>query len=279
MESFCWGASHPAMNPSNSSVLSIEAVSPHEGYSQLWEKSVVIPGMPGWSPGNSGLYADATGLTMVAPAQSKVFYVSLLSNGTLRYSAYLPGLGFSGSIGEEIAILNGAVFYLEGSETDPKVYGVRLADGGLVANFSAIDGVKAYGSVNALYPGDHEILTANNLGVTAYSPEGNKLWSYQVQNGSSLNYVFTLVTQVGLTFLEEDNSHVYYSFGQLYSASYAIVNSSSGRELWHATFEPWVLPPWTDRSFPHYGALGTGEGFLLFTDGSYLYGVQIESLI
>src|SRR5437660_9665128 len=123
------------------------------------------------------------------------------------------------------------------------IYVARLSDGSLVGNFSAANGVLSYGSVEALYAIGDELLAANDLGVTAYSLAGEMLWSYQVQTDSSINDVYPVTLRGGLVYLEEDNSHIYSSPGRLYSASYAIVNSSSGQVLWHTSFEPWVFPP------------------------------------
>jgi hypothetical protein len=266
--------------------LSVEAIHLGLGYSPLWEKSVKIPGKTEQSFSEPVLYVDAQRLAIFESDQGKLFYIDFLSNGDLQYSGYVPGPGFSDwgpsfndCCGQQVAFLNGSVYYLEGSIVNPRIYGARLSDATLVGNFSAADGVRAYGSVGALYAVGDELLSANSSGVTAFSPAGKVLWSYQVQNEASTNQVYPVALKGGLVFLEEDNSHVYYSPGQLYSGSYALLNSSSGQAFWHHVFEPWVVPPWTDNSLPSYIPLGSGNGFLLFTDGSSLYGVQTQTLV
>ena len=266
--------------------LSVEAIHLGLGESPLWEKSVNVPGKTDHQFSEPVLYVDTQRLAIFESDQGKLFYIDFLVNGDLQYSGYVPGPVFSdwgtssnNCCGQQVAFLNGTVFYLEGSSGNPRMYGVRLSDDGLVGNFSAADAVRAYGSVGALYAASDELLVANNLGVTAYSQAGKLLWSCKIQNGSSTNYVYPIALNRGLVYLEEDNSQLYYSSGKLYSASYALVNSSSGQVFWHDAFDPWVIPPWTGDSLPSYPALGGSNGFLLFTDGSFLYGVQTQRLI
>lgn len=267
--------------PANSTVLSVESVSMIDG-SRAWERSILVPGKNGWANFEPGLQADSQGLTLAVSDQSRIYLVELMTNGTIGYEGFLPGSGVPESCCSILSLsspfMNRTFYYLERTMNYPRVYGVRLTDRELVTNFSAHAVVQTFGSADVVSVIQDKLMVSNNVGVVAYSKDGSPLWSFLVQNESSINAISLIPLSDGWVFLEEDNSHLYYSSGTLYSGAFAIVNATDGRAGWYRQYRPWVSPPWTDPSLPGYYALGVASEFLVFSDGSTLYGVNGKSL-